>query len=70
MSRRKRDPLPFTVTVGDREKSLPSYGAACAFALDQASRTGTTIYIREYGDIIARAEGDEDGSAVLRERAA
>ena len=68
--RRKRDPLPYTVTGPATEKALTSYGAACAFALDHASRTGTTFYVRSYGDIVARAEGAEDGSAVLRERAA
>lgn len=63
---------PFAVTGPDVEKlGLPSYGCAVAFAMDWASRTGSTFHVREHGDIIGRAEGGEKaGTAVFVERGA
>jgi len=63
----KASDWPWTVTGPGRGKKCPSYGAACAYALDHASRSGDTFYIREYDEVIARAEAGENGQAVLYE---
>lgn len=61
---------PYTVTGPGIGKKCPSYGAACGYALDHASRTGGTFYIREYDEVIARAEATDAGSVLIEQAAA
>ena len=63
----KASDWPYVVTGPERGKRCPTYGAACAYALDHASRNGTTFYIRENDEVIARAEGSENRTATLYE---
>lgn len=59
------------VGPGVEKEGLPSYGAAVAFAMDHASRTGSTFEVREHGDVIGHARGGElPGTAVFAERGA
>jgi hypothetical protein len=66
----KASDWPYTVTGPGHGKKCPSYGAACAFALDHASRSGDTFYIREYDEVIARAEHTELGAVLIVQAAA
>lgn len=53
---------------GYEPKTAPGLKAGIALALDRAAKLTTpgTFYVREYGDIVARAEGDGKGAAILR----
>jgi hypothetical protein len=50
-------------TIEDR--AAPCLEAGFAYALDLASRNAATYYIREFGDVVARAEPTEGGGARL-----
>lgn len=64
----KASDWPFLVTGPGIGKRCSSYGAACAYALDHASRSGDTFVVKLEDEVIAKAIPGDTG-AVLHEGA-